>query len=189
MRQTRRIFRGISESVGLCGGDASGTGGRRKSYRLERECTRPGSGKPGVRNERTSPRRIAQAVVVSIIWAAGFCAVAVNLSVVRYRPSRRCCTACSCFTKKIGCKSCNLDLHPIVRRRRDSNPRNVAVQQFSRLPPSTTRPHLHFSFLNRAAKIGIISKPAKLSEGADYGMGCPQSFQVCTASLGLGNTL
>lgn len=76
-----------------------------------------------------------------------------------------------------------------MRRRRDSNPRNVAVQQFSRLPPSTTRPHLHFSFLNRAAKIGIISKPAKLSEGADYGMGCPQSFKVCTASLGLGNTM
>ena len=52
----------------------------------------------------------------------------------------------------------------LVRRRRDSNPRNVAVQQFSRLPPSTTRPHLHVpSFLNRAAKIGIISKRAKLS--------------------------
>lgn len=51
-----------------------------------------------------------------------------------------------------------------LRRRRDSNPRNVAVQQFSRLPPSTTRPHLHVpSFLNRAAKIGIISKRAKLS--------------------------
>ena len=30
----------------------------------------------------------------------------------------------------------------LKRRRRDSNPRNVAVQQFSRLPPSTTRPHL-----------------------------------------------
>ena len=45
-------------------------------------------------------------------------------------------------------------------------PRNVAVQQFSRLPPSTTRPHLHVpSFLNRAAKIGIISKRAKLSVG------------------------
>ena len=29
-----------------------------------------------------------------------------------------------------------------LRRRRDSNPRYVAVQQFSRLPPSTTRPHL-----------------------------------------------
>ena len=29
------------------------------------------------------------------------------------------------------------------RRRRDSNPRDVAAQQFSRLPPSTTRPHLH----------------------------------------------
>ena len=54
----------------------------------------------------------------------------------------------------------------LVRRRRDSNPRNVAVQQFSRLPPSTTRPHLHVpSFLNRAAKIGIISKRAKLSVG------------------------
>ena len=35
-----------------------------------------------MRNERTSPRRIAQTVIVSIIWAAGFCAVAVNLSVV-----------------------------------------------------------------------------------------------------------
>ena len=54
--------------------------------------------------------------------------------------------ACSCFTNKIGCKSCNLDWHPIVRRRRDSNPRNVAVQQFSRLPPSTTRPHLQFYY-------------------------------------------
>ena len=30
----------------------------------------------------------------------------------------------------------------IARRKRDSNPRNVAVQQFSRLPPSTTRPFL-----------------------------------------------
>ena len=29
-----------------------------------------------------------------------------------------------------------------MRRRRDSNPRDVAAQQFSRLPPSTTRPHL-----------------------------------------------
>ena len=30
----------------------------------------------------------------------------------------------------------------LKRRKRDSNPRNVAVQQFSRLPPSTTRPFL-----------------------------------------------
>ena len=30
----------------------------------------------------------------------------------------------------------------LKRRRRDSNPRDVAAQQFSRLPPSTTRPHL-----------------------------------------------
>ena len=37
---------------------------------------------------------------------------------------------------RLRCKHC------IARRRRDSNPRNVAVQQFSRLPPSTTRPHL-----------------------------------------------
>ena len=140
-----------------------------------------------MRNERTSPRRIAQAVIVSIIWAAGFCAVAVNLSVVRYRPSRRCSTACSCFTKKIGCKSCNLDLHPIVRRRRDSNPRNVAVQQFSRLPPSTTRPHLHFSFLNRAAKIGIISKPAKLSEGAEVMKGSTADYQKETDSGRISN--
>ena len=29
-----------------------------------------------------------------------------------------------------------------LRRKRDSNPRYVAVQQFSRLPPSTTRPFL-----------------------------------------------
>ena len=31
----------------------------------------------------------------------------------------------------------------VWRRVRDSNPRNLAVQQFSRLPPSTTRPTLH----------------------------------------------
>ena len=31
-----------------------------------------------------------------------------------------------------------------MRRLRDSNPRYVAVQQFSRLPPSTTRPSLQF---------------------------------------------
>ena len=33
-------------------------------------------------------------------------------------------------------------MHCIARRKRDSNPRYVAVQQFSRLPPSTTRPFL-----------------------------------------------
>ncbi len=91
------------------------------------------------------------------------------------------------FHKKIGCKSCNLDLHPIVRRRRDSNPRNVAVQQFSRLPPSTTRPHLHFSFLNRAAKIGIISKPAKLSEGAEVMKGSTADYQKETDSGRISN--
>ena len=45
------------------------------------------------------------------------------------------------------------------RRRRDSNPRNVAVQQFSRLPPSTTRPHLQY-FAD--AKIKIKSFPPKI---------------------------
>ena len=32
----------------------------------------------------------------------------------------------------------------LLRRMRDSNPRNLAVQQFSRLPPSTTRPILQW---------------------------------------------
>ena len=32
----------------------------------------------------------------------------------------------------------------LKRRRRDSNPRDVAAQQFSRLPPSTTRPTLQY---------------------------------------------
>lgn len=76
----------------------------------------------------------------------------------------------------------------LVRRRRDSNPRNVAVQQFSRLPPSTTRPHLHVpSFLNRAAKIGIISKPAKLSEGAEVMKGSTADYQKETDSGRISN--
>ena len=33
-------------------------------------------------------------------------------------------------------------LSSALRRKRDSNPRYIAVQQFSRLPPSTTRPFL-----------------------------------------------
>ena len=61
-----------------------------------------------------------------------------------------------------------------LRRRRDSNPRNVAVQQFSRLPPSTTRPHLRmmleedsslrseWQFLQRDAKIIIKICPPKI---------------------------
>ena len=43
-------------------------------------------------------------------------------------------------------------LHSFLRRRRDSNPRNLSVQQFSRLPPSTTRPHLRVA----AAKLRKI---------------------------------
>ena len=58
-----------------------------------------------------------------------------------------------------------------LRRMRDSNPRYVAVQQFSRLPPSTTRPFLHIKrdaalqtagracrepFANRTAKVWIF---------------------------------
>ena len=57
----------------------------------------------------------------------------------------------------------------IARRRRDSNPRYVAVQQFSRLPPSTTRPHLLIlippsdadSAARRTAKIYKICFAAK----------------------------
>ena len=37
----------------------------------------------------------------------------------------------------------------LKRRRRDSNPRDVAAQQFSRLPPSTTRPHLRLLGVQR----------------------------------------
>src|SRR5699024_8279777 len=35
-----------------------------------------------------------------------------------------------------------LDLHPLLRRERDSNPRNLSVQRFSRPPQSTTLPSL-----------------------------------------------
>ena len=51
------------------------------------------------------------------------------------------------------------------RRVRDSNPRNLAVQQFSRLPPSTTRPTLlicnEFPYTKGTANIGKICCPAK----------------------------
>ena len=35
-----------------------------------------------------------------------------------------------------------LDLHPLLRREMDSNPRNLSVQRFSRPPRSTTPPSL-----------------------------------------------
>ena len=38
---------------------------------------------------------------------------------------------------------CGVFLLCIARRVRDSNPRSLSAQQFSRLPPSTTRPTLH----------------------------------------------
>ena len=45
-------------------------------------------------------------------------------------------------TNKNAALACGARSDCIARRKRDSNPRNVAVQQFSRLPPSTTRPFL-----------------------------------------------
>ena len=44
-----------------------------------------------------------------------------------------------------GCKPRNLrDLHPYRRRGRDSNPRKLALQRFSRPPQSTTLPPLQY---------------------------------------------
>ena len=41
-----------------------------------------------------------------------------------------------------------LDLHPLLRRERDSNPRNLSVQRFSRPPQSTTLPSLLFHLVS-----------------------------------------
>ena len=46
-------------------------------------------------------------------------------------------------------------LHSFLRRVRDSNPRSLSAQQFSRLPPSTTRPTL----LEKSRRIANIVIP------------------------------
>ena len=59
-------------------------------------------------------------------------------------------------TRKSACEA-----DALKRRRRDSNPRNVAVQQFSRLPPSTTRPHLQYCCSRKDCKDKDKILPAK----------------------------
>ena len=60
-------------------------------------------------------------------------------------------------------------LHSFLRRRRDSNPRDVAAQQFSRLPPSTTRPHLRKvdKGKNFVRKVNLLSR--RISTGTGSG--------------------
>ena len=57
--------------------------------------------------------------------------------------------ACKPSSKKRNRTSSLRFFASALRRKRDSNPRNVAVQQFSRLPPSTTRPFLRNHQLSR----------------------------------------
>ena len=54
----------------------------------------------------------------------------------------RCAGLCIKLSKSPDQASLSGLFATFLRRKRDSNPRNVAVQQFSRLPPSTTRPFL-----------------------------------------------
>jgi hypothetical protein len=51
------------------------------------------------------------------------------------------------------------------QRRRDSNPRNLAVQRFSRPPHSTALPLLFERFRVRDANVDFYTNPAKLQPG------------------------
>ena len=58
--------------------------------------------------------------------------------------------------KKNLCSSkLGTDFFASLRKVRDSNPRDVAAHQFSRLPPSTTRPTFQFGTANIIKAAGI----------------------------------
>ena len=73
----------------------------------------------------------------------------------------------------------------LKRRKRDSNPRNVAVQQFSRLPPSTTRPFLHWSCKGR--KNILIINRLLYSPGASPLFGA-RGYCFCSRECGRSGT-